>query len=196
MQESLLGLWLKPKPTPQISGLNCLDELLSPSDEMALIHAIDQDKWQPPYQRRVQHYGSSYHDSNPAPFPAFVQVIAERLHRHRHFAAVPHMAIINEYLPGQGIGPHIDDSNSGEHIAILSLGSDICMEFRNDGDRHSLVLQRRSLCLLSGPARWQWQHGIPKRRTDIIHGVRQQRSRRISLTFRIANSLPAKLPAY
>jgi alkylated DNA repair dioxygenase AlkB len=48
----------------------------------------------------------------------------------------------------------------------------------------SLFLPPRSLLLLQGDARYHWQHGIAKRKSDVVDGVKIQRRRRVSLTFR------------
>jgi len=41
-----------------------------------------------------------------------------------------------------------------------------------------------SLFVLSGPARYEWQHCIPARKSDVIGGIKINRTRRISITFR------------
>ncbi|MFN5589620.1 MAG: alpha-ketoglutarate-dependent dioxygenase AlkB [Holosporales bacterium] len=48
----------------------------------------------------------------------------------------------------------------------------------------SLFLPSRSLLLLQGDARYHWQHGIAKRKNDVVDGIKIQRGRRVSLTFR------------
>lgn len=60
------------------------------------------------------------------------------------------------------------------------------MELSNlkTGEKKFLVLKARSLIVLSGPARYEWQHAIPARKSDIINGIKTERTRRISLTFR------------
>jgi alkylated DNA repair dioxygenase AlkB len=40
------------------------------------------------------------------------------------------------------------------------------------------------LLILSGEARYDWTHEIPARKSDVINGARQPRTRRVSLTFR------------
>ena len=93
---------------------------------------------------------------------------------------VPDQLIINEYMPGQGIFPHIDDPVSFEDgIVSLSLESDIIMDFIRDTKKH-VMLKRRSVIVLHGDARYKWKHGITARKSDF--GLK--RSRRVSLTFR------------
>jgi alkylated DNA repair dioxygenase AlkB len=60
------------------------------------------------------------------------------------------------------------------------------MEFSNPGtgEKTPIALQERSLIVLSGPARYDWQHAISARKSDIIDGIKTERARRVSLTFR------------
>jgi alkylated DNA repair dioxygenase AlkB len=48
----------------------------------------------------------------------------------------------------------------------------------------SLLLKRRSLLILKGSARYEWQHGIAPNKVDLYDGQRIVRGRRVSLTFR------------
>ena len=94
---------------------------------------------------------------------------------------------MNEFLPGQGISAHIDCVPCfANTVASLSLGSRCIMDFSNPktGEKKSIVLIERSLIVLSGPARYEWQHAIPARKSDIINGAKIERGRRVSLTFR------------
>jgi alkylated DNA repair dioxygenase AlkB len=52
------------------------------------------------------------------------------------------------------------------------------------GRRDRLLLERRSLLVLSDAARFDWQHGIAPRKTDVWHGLPLKRGRRVSVTFR------------
>jgi len=114
---------------------------------------------------------------------------------------------VNEYTSGQGIGSHIDTSSAfGDGLISISLNSGIVMEFQkvtagNDDDdgnklspRHAhtkklVYLPRRSLVLLSGASRYEWEHQIVTRQTDTYNGVIIPRGLRISLTLRTALSL-------
>jgi alkylated DNA repair dioxygenase AlkB len=61
------------------------------------------------------------------------------------------------------------------------------MDFRHTGDgrQASLLLEPRSLLILSDEARYQWQHGIARRKNDRWRDVRVPRGRRLSVTFRL-----------
>jgi alkylated DNA repair dioxygenase AlkB len=60
------------------------------------------------------------------------------------------------------------------------------MDFRRvkDGRREAMLLEPRSLLVLSDDARYEWEHGIARRKNDRWHGSLMPRSRRISVTFR------------
>jgi alkylated DNA repair dioxygenase AlkB len=55
----------------------------------------------------------------------------------------------------------------------------------SDDRREVLLLSPRSLLVLSDEARYQWQHGIARRKSDRWHGQRIERGRRLSVTFRL-----------
>lgn len=102
---------------------------------------------------------------------------------------------LNEYAPGEGIGSHIDTPSAfGEGLISISMGSGIVMEFRkaekdvpSEGLKKKLVyLPPRSVMLLSGDARYHWEHMIVSRMTDTYNGEVIRRGTRISLTLRTA----------
>ena len=68
------------------------------------------------------------------------------------------------------------------------------MEFRKVGgtkptDRKLVYLPPRSLVLISGAARYQWEHMITGRMSDTVNGEVLQRLLRVSLTLRTAVTL-------
>ncbi|WP_420622418.1 alpha-ketoglutarate-dependent dioxygenase AlkB [Candidatus Poriferisodalis sp.] len=159
----------------------------------------------------MQHYGYKYDYSNRrldesariGPLPEWltqltykVRTAATKEAVHLVDAQRPfEQAIVNEYEPGQGIAPHIDRDCFGPVVVTVSLGSAVNMDFCCDatGDEHVQRLEPRSLVLLHGDARWQWRHGIAKRRTDTCNGRKIARQRRVSITFRtIARPEPAQ----
>jgi alkylated DNA repair dioxygenase AlkB len=85
-------------------------------------------------------------------------------------------ALVTEYAPGAGIGWHRDKGVFGEVVGI-SVGSACDFRFRRakgEGwERLTVLAERRSAYLLSGPARSEWEHSI--------HAVDELR---YSITFR------------
>ena len=72
--------------------------------------------------------------------------------------------LVTEYTPGAGIGWHRERPVFQDVIGI-SLVSPCRFRFRrrrgDDWERASLILEPRSIYLLRGPSRTQWQHSIP-----------------------------------
>ncbi len=178
---------------PDIAGLSYISNWIAPDREVELISMIDQQPWMTDFKRCVQHYGYRYdykarnvtRELYIGALPDWLQPLAEKLASDGLFQAVPDQVIINEYQPGQGISPHIDCIPCfGKTIASLSLGSTCVMDFCKDTEKNSMMLERRSLLVLSDSARYEWQHGIAGRKTDKHNGQTIHRIRRLSLTFR------------
>ena len=71
--------------------------------------------------------------------------------------------IVSCYPPGAGIGWHVDSPVFGDVILGMSLGSAARLQFRIRGSSRmaaSLLVSSRSLYMLSGPARTEWQHRV------------------------------------
>ncbi|THV14217.1 alpha-ketoglutarate-dependent dioxygenase AlkB [Rhizobium rhizophilum] len=177
------------------TGASLIPDWITPVHETALIAFLDAGDWSGEMKRRVQHFGYRYDyrarsatlDSRIGPLPEALQALAERLVAEGRFAAVSDQVIANEYLPGQEISAHVDcEPCFGEVVASLSLLSACEMRFGclESGVRRAANLPPRSLLVLAGPARRDWTHGIPARRSDVIEGMRVMRQRRVSLTFR------------
>ena len=68
------------------------------------------------------------------------------------------------YLPGEGIGYHRDDPLLGDPVSIFGSQSDTTMIFKNPSNRDSFRIRlfARSLLVLTGAARHEWHHGIPR----------------------------------
>jgi alkylated DNA repair dioxygenase AlkB len=100
--------------------------------------------------------------------------------RAEKFAALPagslQQVLITEYAPGAAIGWHRDRSVFGDVVGISLLSSCTFRLRRRTGtkfERCNLTADPRSIYLLRGPSRTEWEHSIP--------GVE---SLRYSLTFR------------
>jgi alkylated DNA repair dioxygenase AlkB len=185
--------WLFPieslvSSAPSIPGLRYLPNYVLYETERKLIAAIDAESWNTAWQRRRQLYGADYGKSegNPQPMPDWGVELAERMYAD---GITPHrfdQMLVNEYVPGQGISMHRDYQTFDDTVVSLSLLSTCIMDFRyaEDGRRESLLLEPRSLLVLSGESRQGWQHGIAARKKDAWQGRKLQRGRRLSVTFR------------
>jgi alkylated DNA repair dioxygenase AlkB len=173
--------------TTNILGLTYIPNFISSEEEKTLISRIDSEPWLSDLKRRVQHYGYKYdykartvtNDAYLGSLPEWITPISQKL------SFEPQQAIINEYFPGQGISAHVDCVPCfGDTIASLSLNSGAIMQFTKESEKRELYLEPQSLVILSGPARYEWTHAIPARKSDIVDGCKVERKRRISLTFR------------
>ena len=180
---------------PTIAGLSYIPNYIDESTEAVLLEIIDSQPWMHDLKRRVQHYGWRYDykarkvasDLRIGALPDWLQTYAVCLQQGGLSTETPDQVIINEYQPGQGISAHIDCVPCfADSIASLSLGSPCVMDFTHSktGEKSSLLLEPRSLLVLTGDARYVWQHAISGRKTDRYQGQIISRKRRISLTFR------------
>jgi alkylated DNA repair dioxygenase AlkB len=186
--KSLFPLETESIDLPKIPGLGYLPNYISKAEEAALIAAIDAAAWNTSWQRRRQLYGASYGraEGEPRTMPAWSTKLAERMFAEGITTRSFDQLLVNEYQPGQGISMHCDYETFDDTVVSLSLLSPCVMDFRNPqgNRRESLLLEPRSLLVLSGPARYEWQHGIAARKSDVWQGMKIPRSRRISVTFR------------
>jgi DNA oxidative demethylase len=127
-------------------------------------------------RRTVVHFGWDYdyegwkvHPTTP-PSP-LLRALADRC---ADIAAVPREALeqflVARYPPGATIGWHRDAPMFGTPVIGISLLSACTMKFRRKrGDLyeiHTQTLEPRSLYVLGGAVRSQWQHSIPPTRSE------------------------------
>lgn len=180
---------------PIVPGLTYVPDFILPNDEQALIAFVDGRTWLTDLKRRVQHYGYKYDykaravtsESALGSLPDQLQKLAIRLAQEEIFPEPPDQVIVNEYQPGQGISAHIDCVPCfTETIVSLSLlsGCSMTLKAAKTGVTRVQYLRPRSLLVLKGESRYEWQHAIAARKSDMVDGGREPRSRRLSLTFR------------
>lgn len=169
---------------------------VSPEAQNDLENWLDKQDWLEDLARRVQHYGwkYDYRARSVAPnsflgvLPQPLEELAIRLKSEKLMSEIPDQAIINEYLPGQGIAAHVDCKPCfGPEIATISLGDEYPMVFTNarTGVEQIVWLPKGSVCVMSCESRYLWTHEIPKRKSDKIPGGGiKKRKRRVSITFR------------
>ena len=121
-------------------------------------------------RRRTVHFGwlygyESLRIAPGPPLPAFLLPLRARAAALAGVApGVLEEVLLTEYPAGAGIGWHRDAPGFGDVIGVSLLAA--CrMRFRRPrGDSFETAMARlepRSAYLLSGAARWQWQHSIP-----------------------------------
>jgi len=122
-------------------------------------------------RRTVIHFGWDYdydgwkiHPADPPPAP--MRALADRAAGAAGVAPESlEQFLVARYPPGATIGWHRDAPMFGSPVIGVSLGSPCVMRFRRKaGDGFEIyprLLEPRSLYILSGAARTQWQHSIP-----------------------------------
>jgi alkylated DNA repair dioxygenase AlkB len=166
-------------PDPRLpAGLRYEEDFLSREDEAGLLAHIAQLPLAPmKYQqyealRRVVSYGGQYDFSaqqlnEAAPVPDWLQPLRARAAAWLGVAAGRFtQALVAEYRPGTPLGWHRDVPDF-EDIVGISLQDEAVMRFRpypplspKRADVVKLTLAPRSIYLLRGAARWEWQHSV------------------------------------
>ncbi|KAI8815703.1 uncharacterized protein EV422DRAFT_502112 [Fimicolochytrium jonesii] len=184
-----------------VPGLALVHDFVTSEEEANLLASVDHERdsprWIDMLKRRVQHYGFRFDyalndvdlDSIIEPMPAWAEPVLQRYRAAFPEHESPDQLTVNEYWPGAGIGPHADRHTIfGDVVVALSLGSGVVMEFRRLEEASYLTynvhLPSRSLLVISGEARYRWEHSIRARGIDIVHGRPVERGTRVSLTFR------------
>lgn len=210
-----IGLVAETKLMPSVASVEAVVKLppgarlicnfISAEEEKLLMAEIDGREWSETMKRRTQHYGHAYHFSAPIgrrlsktePVPElFKKVIWSKLTTLGLYRdKMPNQCIVNEYLPGQGISPHVDDPDAfQETICSLSMLCDYPMQFTKTGagagakSELTVWLPRLSLLVLTGESRYLWRHGIASRLKDPVYtggGKFVARKKRVSITVRV-----------
>ncbi|KAJ1744297.1 hypothetical protein LPJ78_000408 [Coemansia sp. RSA 989] len=188
-------------------GLFYIADFITEDEEKQIMQHIAEesqsaDKWFQVQERFVKHYGHAFdyhlkHIGDPAMaaslelpswFRPFIRRIRERLPA---YEAQPDQLTIQRYPPGSGIAFHSDSHTAfTDTVVILSMGTPVQMDFRKPAagcPPTSIDLMPRSLVLMTGEARFGWEHAIRMRRSDLIDGRVRERSERWSITMRTTN---------
>jgi alkylated DNA repair dioxygenase AlkB len=173
-------------------GLQYVESYISREEERQLLSAVDGQQWRTDWKRRRQVYGVAYSGpqagSKLDPLPTWLDWLIERVVADGYLQGQVVNSVINEFLPGQGIAPHVDHLEFGPTVVAVSLGGatvlDLHDPIRSPREKVSLDVQPRSLWVLGGEARSRWLHGIAPRSRDMMGGMARPRERRVSITLR------------
>lgn len=162
----------------QPSGLAYRDELISETEEADLLERFSQLEVTPlvlhgvPSRRLTRHFGVGYDfDSRSTrdvePIPDYLLDLREKAAGFADVAVDSFVAaLVTRYPPGATINWHKDVPAFGSVVVGVSLASPCVMRFQRTaagGERRVFEqpLPPRSAYLLTGAARWVWQHSIP-----------------------------------
>jgi alkylated DNA repair dioxygenase AlkB len=162
-------------PAPPVPGLTLVEDAVSAEEDAELARLLDAaplapfrfGQWQA--KRLTASYGSGYdftrqRVAEAPPMPEWLLALRDALaplagRRPEEFV----QAQLIRYDPGTGIGWHRDRSQYGEVIG-LSLTAPATFRLRRRTpagfERRSVELPARSLYLLSGEVRREWEHSI------------------------------------
>lgn len=187
---------------PTIPGLYILSNFIDDVEEEKLKRGASGGTWDsvggnPVKSRRIQHYGYRYNYKSRSvtekdylgSLPEWSNPIEERIKEIPIIKDLqskgPNQLIVNEYKPGQGIAWHTDAKSFGDPIVTLSTCGSCIFEMKDaDGNITELFLKPRTLVVMSGESRWEWQHRIPGRGVDRFDNDDHIRHTRISFTYR------------
>ncbi|MBO9601773.1 MAG: alpha-ketoglutarate-dependent dioxygenase AlkB [Novosphingobium sp.] len=162
-------------PEPAVAGLVLIEEAIAPVEERAIAARIDAaplapfqfGQWEG--KRLTTNYGSGYdyrrgRVAEASPLPEWLADLRDRLAPLVGVAPeAAQQALLIRYDPGAGIGWHRDRPHYDKVIG-LSLGAPATLRLRRriEGgfERRAVELPPRSLYLLSGAVRQEWEHSI------------------------------------
>jgi alkylated DNA repair dioxygenase AlkB len=166
------------EPTSMPDGFRYAPDLIDAATEARLVEAFAELPFKEFEfhgflgKRRVVSFGTRYDFNSGAllkaePLPAFLESLRERAAGFAGLApqSLAH-ALVTEYRPGTTIGWHRDRPHYDDVIGV-SLVSPCTFRMRRKRapgfERASLRLDPRSVYLLRGPSREEWEHSIPAR---------------------------------
>lgn len=171
-------------------GLRLIPDFIDAREEQALLEAMRTWEFRQvvmhgqPARRTVIHFGWDYdydgwsiHPADPPPAP--LRALADRCAVEAGVAPESlEQFLVARYPPGATIGWHRDAPMFGSPVLGVSLGGAGTMKFRRKRPEgflvHAIRLEPRSLYIIDGEARKEWQHSIPP-----------QKEERISVTMRV-----------
>jgi alkylated DNA repair dioxygenase AlkB len=169
-----LDLWAPAPGLPE--GFEYRPDLLSPAEEAELLGCFKQLEFKPfefhGYlgNRRVVSFGLHYDFAGGGmtraeEIPDFLLPLRDRAAAFAGLAAAElEHVLVAQYPPGAGIGWHRDRPAFGDVIGVSLVSACRFRLRRKSGagwERAALRVEPRSVYLLRGPARWEWQHSIP-----------------------------------
>ncbi|EAA06093.3 AGAP003866-PA [Anopheles gambiae str. PEST] len=197
-----------------------LPDFITKEEECAIMQAVDKTprpRWTQLSNRRLINYGGVPHPKGmiAEDIPVWLHHYVERINQLNVYAEgiKANHVLVNEYLPGQGIMPHLDGPLFFPTITTISCGSHTVLEYYEqtedasgqDGSgslvrqhKTSVLLEPRSLLVVKDDMYHKYLHSISEREEDTIDarvanlslvsnahaGDVLRRDKRISLTIR------------
>lgn len=190
-----------------------VSEFITPDEEkyiLSHIYAAPKPKWTQLSNRRLQNWGGIPHNKGmiAEEIPQWLQTYLDKIHKLNLMNGKrPNHVLVNEYLPEQGILPHLDGSLFYPTITTISVGSHTVLKFSQPASNEcaslkpvfSFLLEPRSLLVLQDKLFSYYLHSIEEVTEDLlddsivnlhmcsdkyVKGATVARDTRISLTIR------------
>nr|XP_040227987.2 alpha-ketoglutarate-dependent dioxygenase alkB homolog 6 [Anopheles coluzzii] len=197
-----------------------LPDFITKEEECAIMQAVDKTprpRWTQLSNRRLINYGGVPHPKGmiAEDIPVWLHHYVERINQLNVYAEgiKANHVLVNEYLPGQGIMPHLDGPLFFPTITTISCGSHTVLEYYEQTEdasgqsgsgslvrqhKTSILLEPRSLLVVKDDMYHKYLHSIAEREEDTIDarvanlslvsnahaGDVLRRDKRISLTIR------------
>lgn len=164
----------------QINGLKICKNAITAENQKTYMDILETYKWRDDLKRQTQHYGRRYNYvtrtliNDCLETPYLISEIAKLLTPYMNI--IPNQCIVNKYIKGERITPHIDAPCFGPIIITISLGSAMTMRFTNGSQIYDLILDGGDMIILSEDARYKWKHELLADNNENF--------KRISLTYR------------
>lgn len=195
-----------------------IPEFISKEEEEALLSEIDlapKPKWEVLLNRRLMNYGGVVGKKSLFAVDDFPPLLRSLMSRVSEFLCRPlNHALVNEYLPGQGIMAHTDGPAFLPVITTVTLGGHTVLDLYDPIDantgsspterrRGGMLLERRSLVVITQSVYHNMLHGISEKTEDTVddsiwngegrRGEVISRDRRVSLTLRIVDKVNTRV---
>jgi alkylated DNA repair dioxygenase AlkB len=156
------------------AGFSYIDNFLSPDEQDNLLQTIrtldfthDTFRRQT-LKRSYAQFGYAYVSTGrklkpAAQFPDFLTALIEKTTPYTPELAIFNQCIFTHYPKGAGIGWHMDADRFGECIIAVSIAGAARLQFRPNGSTAAaaeLIVAPGSLYVMTGPARWGYQHQV------------------------------------
>lgn len=135
------------------------------SDLLKNIYSVPKPKWTCLKNRRLQDWGGVPHEKGmiQETIPTWLWDYMNKVSNLKIYGnKIANHVLVNEYLPGQGIMPHLDGNLFYPTIATISCGSYTILEFceTNRTKLCNLLLERRSLVVIQDDMYNKYLHSI------------------------------------
>ena len=116
-----------------VPGLKTRAGFLSPAEADALLTEMNSFTFQPYFGKSCLEIGQNFSFYVPHAttdvFPPRLDALRRRMFREGILPHLPNYALVNQYTPGQGIHPHVDDDFYSDGIASVTLGDGGVLRF-------------------------------------------------------------------